>query len=501
MDSSRTTDTSHRAVSRAARPHPFRRTQIAAVGVLIAAVATWTIAGAVNAATPVVPGEGNAATQTIAVIPKAGQLSIGVTLGESFAGHTNEEAKAQSQAIDLGAIGTSLSSINCNAAPTVPANELPQPVEAETGVGNSAQGISEAGDGSAVGSLDSAGFNRYAQATDAPYGKAVTSSGPISLAGVASIGGGTATSWSGIVNGEREAGATSYVSGITLPGGISLSGLSWSVLDESTGPKTVTGSFSIAGASIAGVPIPTNDPSSTLAQLNSVLEPLGEQLSPPDVHFTSGIEYVDPLELSVIPNATRDGLLNTILTGIQPVREDVFNALLQTVCQTDTAITVLDVALASISGGGTLNIILGGAQANSGLVPAGGFTLGGAGAPSLGGGSGGSPSLGQSSSGSPDLGGSDDSSSSSLGSPDPTAGDSGSAALPAATPDDSGSAITTTGSRGTTLGPVSKASDVKGKRGGALATVGLCGLGLIGLLAEGDRRKMRKAQRSVTFED
>jgi hypothetical protein len=40
-----------------------------------------------------------------------------------------------------------------------------------------------------------------------------------------------------------------------------------------------------------------------------------------------------------------------------------------------------------------------------------------------------------------------------------------------------------------------------GKRGGALAAVALGGLGLLALLAEGDRRMMRRAQRKVTFED
>jgi hypothetical protein len=37
----------------------------------------------------------------------------------------------------------------------------------------------------------------------------------------------------------------------------------------------------------------------------------------------------------------------------------------------------------------------------------------------------------------------------------------------------------------------------KGARGGALAGVGLASLALLGLMAEGDRRKMRRAQREI----
>jgi hypothetical protein len=45
------------------------------------------------------------------------------------------------------------------------------------------------------------------------------------------------------------------------------------------------------------------------------------------------------------------------------------------------------------------------------------------------------------------------------------------------------------------------ASVLKGKRGGALAAVGLLGLGLLAVIAEGDRRMMRRARRTVTFEE
>src|SRR5207237_5536889 len=41
----------------------------------------------------------------------------------------------------------------------------------------------------------------------------------------------------------------------------------------------------------------------------------------------------------------------------------------------------------------------------------------------------------------------------------------------------------------------------KGARGGALAGVGLAGLALLAAMAEGDRRKMRRAQREIPFTD
>lgn len=465
------------------RAGQFRRTRNVAVGVAVAAAATWWATGAVGpapAGAGVPPGRGGAQAFTAAVVPKAGSLSLGVTLGEALAGHINQVAKAQSQNIDLGAIGASATGYNCGSAPAVQPSQLPQPLIVETGDKGAAQGITMHGDGGGLNAVDQQAFSRYGLANGVPYAKARATTMPFGIAGVADVGGGVSTTWSGLVSGDREAGATTDVAALTLPGGVSLSGLHWEAVDQSTGRARRTGVFTIGHATIAGVPIPTSDPSQTLTRLNAVLVPLGLKLTPPVSHVTQGIEYVDPLAISVVPSPTRDGLLNTVLSGIQPIRQQVFQAVLNAVCQSDTAITVADVSIGAISGAGSFTLSLGGVQATSGVVAANGYDLSGmdliAGGPAQLGSSGPSPVAG---------------------------GDLGPPGLPSG--GEGPGAAGTDGATASAPSPVSAAlrpaSAVQGERGGALLGVGLGGLALLASVAEADRRKMRRSQRTVVFEE
>jgi hypothetical protein len=162
---------------------------------------------------------------------------------------------------------------------------------------------------------------------------------------------------------------------------------------------------------------------------------------------------------------------NGLFTGIQPIRVDLFKALLEQDCKNSTYITVFDVAVGSISGGGSFNLILGGVQATSGDALTNQYCLGcnGSSTPILGG----NNSNTVLSSGATNTG---------KASGTPAASGSTGAAAPAV--------------NATTAIPASS-NKGKGARGGALAGVGLASLGLLGAMAEGDRRKMRRAQREI----
>ncbi len=459
----------------------FRTTRLAGVVVLAGSVFTWVVSTPAGAAPD--PGQGSASAVSASITPRDGSLAVGVTLGEALAGHTNGIAKAASQGIDLGAVGTSLTSQNCGQAPTVQPSQIPQTVTAETGQPGSSAGN--------TGTDGGAADKKFALANAVPYGEAITTIAPIGMAGIIDIGATVSRSWSGLVNGQRQAGATTDIAGITLPGGVSLSGLHWQATYQTTGTPDMSGSFSVGHISVAGIPLPISNVIHTLTQLNTVLAPLGLQFSEPTSHIDQGTMYVDPLQISVVPSTTRDSALNTVLTGIRPVQLQLTNAVLKAFCQADTFTTVADVAIAAISGGGSMQIALGGVQASSGTLPNNGFNL------SLG-----TFSLGGASSGTPAVPGTPGFStgSASLGSVGLGSGGTGPAlgSSPSSTP--------TTATKGSAtssqaLGAVRPASALGGKRGGALALVGLIGLGLLALVAEGDRRKMRAAQRTVTFKE
>jgi hypothetical protein len=455
---------------RVARGRPYRRTAVAAVIVLLAWALTWLATSHAGAATDA--GQGSAAAFTDRFDPRAGSLSIGITFGAALAGHQNSQAKAQSQAIDLGVIGTSLTGYNCGKPPQFSSDQLPGPLIVESGEPGADTGKTE----NDVGG----GATKFGQANATPFSKAITKTGPVGLAGVLEIGGGTATSYSGLVNGVRVAGATTDISGITLPGNVVLSSLHWETAFPTTGGGQPTGSFSIGHASAAGVPLPV-DPTTSIGQINAILGALGMVITPPTVHLTQGTMYVDPMGISVIPNATRDAISGAVLAGLQPVTSQLFAAVLQAYCEADTELTVAQIAIGAITGAGSFNVTLGGVQSSSGTIAANGFNLGTSGFQPGTAAVAGLPAA---------------SASSGLGAA--TAGVTGGLGASPAVAAPSSALLIPAAPSPSIRSPLKALS---GKRGGALATVGLGGLGLLGLLAEGDRRKMRHAQRTVTFEE
>lgn len=445
------------------------------LGALGLTAITISLPGARAHATPD-PGRGNASAQTAAVTPSEGSLAVGVVLGEAIAGHQNLEAKAQSQAIDLGAIGTSLTSADCGQSPTLQPQQLPQPLIVESGTPGADKGQTQSEEGGA--------FSKYGIAKNDPYAKAITTSAPLSIAGVAQVGGGTSTTWSGLVDGLRTAGATVDISGVTLPGGIVLSGLHWEAAYPTGGTGAPTGSFTIAKISMGATALPLGNNGATLNQANAVLNTLGIGLNAPSAHVTQGVMHVDPLQLNVVPNATRDGITSAIIAGIQPIRQPLTAAVLKAFCKSDSALTVTDIAVGSLTGSGSFVLSLGGVSATSDTIAANPFNLAvNLGVPGSTGSLGTPGSLGTS--GTPGSDGTVVDTTSGT----PAGALTGPSQLATATPDSGPARL------------LQRAAALHSKRGGALAAVGLLGLALLAALAEGDRRMMRKAQRAVIFED
>jgi hypothetical protein len=416
------------------------------------------------------PGRGLAIAETQKIDPRAGSLSIGVTMGRSIAGHQNTVAQASSQAVDLGVIGTTAASPGCDGSdPTLPADKQPQAIQVDSRQANPHQ-VSDSDQISG----EPIPARREALATQAPYGEAITTTGPMDITGLIHIGQGVSRTYSGIVEDgkAREAKATVDIDGITFPGGIALSGLHWEATWRSTDANPATGFFTIGSATAGGQSLPTNDPSATLTALNAALQPLGYAIRPPVAFSRGGAQYVDPMGITVFPSPTRDAVAGALFHGIQPIREDLFNALLKLDCKNSTYITVFDIAVGSITGQGSFNLILGGVQASSGEALQNQYCLGCGGAST--------PILGTNSA-------------SNVLSSSSAANTTRTAASPAAA-----AASPSTGAAGPTAAPTPAASTkAKGSRGGALAGVGLASLGLLGLMAEGDRRKMRRAQREI----
>jgi len=410
-------------------------------------------------------GTGTAIALGYKANPTNGNLSFGITAGEAIAGHQNTGATGQSQAIDLGVIGVTLAGEGCDGgAATMPEDQQPQPVIARSGEKGAEDGHSESEQGV---------IEKFARATTAPYAEAITTILPTGDPKTAYISGGRTTSHSGVIGGNtREAVARTEIDGLSLGGGqVKLRGMTWEAIHRSGAVNQTIGTFSIDGIEIAGQKVPVQkDAIDQLEGLNAVLQPLGFRIKPPKVRVEQGIVFVDPMSVAVIPSPTRDGVTGPVISGAQPLRDQVTAAMLKQDCGNATYITVADIVLGGVSGAGQVGLELGGVQATTAEINAFQFAL----LPAL-------PPL-------------------AAVPPVQTPLDSTSAAVPAAAPSAAPAAAAAAEQPSSTPVAPASASALPGERGGIMALIAGGGLLTLLVTAEGDRRKMRTAQRAIPLE-
>ena len=445
------------------------------------------LAGGGTASAAVSPGQGSSYAQALQITPHEGSLAIGPVFGEALAGHTNDYARAQSQGLDLGAIGTSMKSYNCGQAPQPPvASAVPSPLEVEAGQPGADQGQSNSNPQQTYGATE------FGRAAATPYAEADTTLAPVP-GGVLSVTGAQSKAWSGLVSGQRVAGASSDIGSISLAGGaVVLSGLHWDASYPSSDSAKPSGSFGITRAVVGGTAVPTGNLGALASTVNAALGNLGMKLVLPQISDQQGIETVGPLELEVVPNQNRDTVVDAGLNALGPAYNTVTRGLesgfgswepsqlQQALCQSDTPITVVDITLASISGAGFFNAAFGGVNASSKDLPANAYNLS---LPAF--------ALGGSSQFVPGAPGTPGTAGSSF-----DAGLGSGASLPSA-----GSAPTAGGAgSGSTSRDTGVLATARTGAAGPLLALGLAGLVGALLLAEADRRAMRPGRRA-RFED
>lgn len=427
------------------------------------------------------PGKGDAYAQGIKVDPQLGQLSFGITYGQALAGHQNTQAIAEARSIDLGVIGTTLAGEGCDGGdPTLPAENQPQPL------------VSRTDEGGGPKSLWELTVDRKVDSSNQPFATSTAVAAGAGQPGVAVIGLATSTATSGVIDGRRVARATTDIATIGIPGVLQINGLHWEA-EYQTEPeeKTIT-RFSIDGLRVANTSVigdlletiggllPDDldipllniaEPLESLEAVNELLTPLGISITAPKTYVESGIAFVDPLRLSIAP---RNQTIGDLVTLIQPVREAITGSLIALDCGNATYITVADLAVGSVTGAGALNLELGGVTATTGEVDVFEFEFPDTAAvPPL-------PATPPSS----------------LGTTPPPAPSSSrpstpSVTAPVAVDDSADQEVAAPETE-----PIDSSTPL-GVRGGAMLGVGLGVLALLAAMAEMDRRKMRKAQRSV----
>lgn len=437
---------------------PFKRTGMAALGLVAALTATalTTPASAGTPATATTAGTASATATSVKVNPTTASLSLGISLGVSLAGYTNNVAQAESRGIDLGIIGSIMAGEGCDGGdPTLPADRQPQPLRADSRT-SSPEPKSETEKYAPF-------ISKRVQAAASPFSQAGAEVTGLSGAGALfDLGATVSSATTQLANGNRQAAAIVDVASVKIAGIIEMAGLHWEARASSGTVDATNGAFSIGSLKVAGQQLPTGDPTAAFAAANTILNTLGIQITQPRAHVEAGILFVDPLIVRIVPNAQRDQIAALLLSTVQPMRESLVEALLAQDCGNATYVTVADVVLGALTGAGSFGLELGGVAAKAEPLKLTNF-LGGTPLASAGG---------------DDLGGFDIFDNNNTLDPLPD--------TPKATAVlDSGR-----GRRGPQL-----AATGEGSRGGKLALVGLFGLAALLLFAERDRRLMRQAQR------
>jgi hypothetical protein len=340
---------------------------------VMAAVCIVEFGSGSGADTSFVPGDALASAQAISLAPTTGGLNYAITLATSISNFQDVEAQSLSQTIDLGTIGTAIEAEGCDgSAPTVPASDVPPPVQAESTNGN--QSLSDtitpqtSPDGLGIG-------NEAATATTQPSSGSLTTVNNISVpGGLLAINGLTSSAKASIDNGAtRTATATSDIGQISIDNGaVVLGGLQWTATQQSGGTTTSTGTFSIGSVSVAGAPVDLSglgsaaNPQTELSVINTALSPVGLNIQwPAQTTLSDGTVQISPLIIGIDNNALGQEVVGANENSAQPVREALINAILSVNCNFATEVTVGDIGLGVLSGGGNLNLELGGASAET----------------------------------------------------------------------------------------------------------------------------------------
>jgi hypothetical protein len=447
---------------------PYRRTALAAsaVGIAVAITALTGPIGAATAGTPATAttaGQSNATANSYRVNPTTAALSLGISFGVSLTGYTNNVAQAEARGIDLGIIGSTLAGSGCDGGdPTLPRDQQPQPLRADSRDKDAGTEKTEAE--KYVGGV----ITKTVRADSSPNATASTTNADASGA-VVTLNGAHSNTLSRLTDGTRESVATVDVGKFGIKGVLELAGLHWNATSRTGKVESNTGEFTIGSLKVMGQSLPVNDARAAFDAANTVLSTVGLQLSYPTSHVSAGIQFVDPLKISVVPSKNRDAVLQSVLGLLQPVREGLYDALLKQDCGNATYILVSDIVIGSVSGAGSLSLELGGVQTKSeelrtssflGIDPTGSLS--------------GNDSFGGFNDG---IGGLVDTPVLTDLAPLPTAGGG------------TRPAISNKPRKGTL------AATAKGSRGGRLALVGLGGLLALLLVADRDRRLMRRAPR------
>jgi hypothetical protein len=358
----------------------------AGASVAIALVA-WATSG-VGTSTAATPGFDNGTAKATALIgkiaPGVGNLQLALGAGTAVSELRNGLAQSQSQAFDLGLIGTTLTSEGCDgSAGALTPDQLPQPLRIDNRKGDASASEDEA----PLGGSQLGIGRKQVSATKDPGSEATTTFGAIDLSPIVKIGGGRANAVTRVVDHKaREAIATATMNLEIGGGAVTLDGLTWHAEHRTGADPKVEGTFDIGTAAAQSSPLGPQQLEPAEGPINQALAPLGISVQLPKVvHLTAPADLVrvTPLRIQLKDSPAGATVLGPLLGATREQREQLFDQVSKSYCQAAGALCVGDIALTIAAGAGFITIDVGGAEATSADVsfddPFGSYTGGSSG--------------------------------------------------------------------------------------------------------------------------
>ncbi len=332
---------------------------VACISLVMASAPLFTGPGGSDASAATAPfmaGTGSATAEVIALPLALAGADEGVTEGLSNAGYTNMEGQAESEVVASGLSGAL-------PIPT-PASLLPLQTSSTGSLSSTTRSIA----GSA-----GAGAATEAVAASESSGLASTSVAGLSAGSSLVISGGQSTAASSIVGGDaRQAESTSQIGTISLLGGlVMLSGLDWSSTQRSGANPVGSSSFSIASVTLGGVnlPVAAESLSSVFSTINAAIATTGFHISPPQSKVASnGTVSETPLSIGLDNSALGMQAFGPVVSGVQPLRNVLFNELASIYPTTGDADLFVEIVLGILAGQGAVDINVGGTTASTSNV-------------------------------------------------------------------------------------------------------------------------------------
>ena len=336
----------------------------ASAGLLLATLGTATGQEDDGAGAAFNNGTAKATAVVARVAPGIGALELGISAGVAVAEIKNTIGQAQSEALDLGLIGSTLTAEGCFGDPPLQQSDLPSALRVDSRTGDTSASEDEYPvDGTTIG-----GGRKHVEASTRPAAEAVTTVAGI-LAPILTFDGGKATSATEVLPGKARIARSQVNVNIDIGGVIKLSGLRWEATHRTGAEPAAGATFDIGTAALLGMPIPLESLTALETTLNTALASSGVQITFPKIErFTtpSDLVRVTPLRILLKDTPIGKATLGPLLNASRAERESLFDQIALAAPCLAGGLLVADIGLSVASGTGFLEIEIGGAEATTG---------------------------------------------------------------------------------------------------------------------------------------